>query len=520
MGHIHRCSKLWISEPLGTARRSRFRRLATCVTITPHPKGSLWPAVAVSDFGSVGLAFQPGIRVVGRDISHLQPVQSVVRAQKTLLLLLSLCLMACWLTLPALAQNDDVHLTPRENQEDRRDRGPGGISDPSLATHTKPIKKDVDLVLVPVTITDPMNRLVTGLEKENFLLTDNGQPQQIRHFSSEDAPISLGVIFDVSGSMADKIDKSRQAVVEFFRTANPQDEFFLITFSEKPEVAGRLHLVGRRHPEQAGLCDSKGRTALLDAIYLGMDRMRKAHYESKALLIISDGGDNHSRYTEGEIKSMVREADVQIYGIGLFDRRLQNAGGTRGPGAAQRSHGSYWWADICHRFAQRVGGRRYEDWHRAAQPICARIPSNQSSTRWQVAEDQGEAESSERPAAAACVRQNWILCTYGIDTASCHPTFLSVGTGALAQIGAGLNRANAAGMPPPQQQQPPQQASAPQQQARPPASLKHSDRTQTEGPAARSQCAESARRHGAGAAAGTGADIAEQRRFRLQEGSR
>ena len=100
----------------------------------------------------------------------------------------------------------------------------------------------------------------------------------------------------------------------------------------------------------------KGRTALLDAIYLGMNRMRKAHYESKALLIISDGGDNHSRYTEGEIKSMVREADVQIYGIGLFDRDFKTPEEREGPGAAQRCHGSYWWADICHRFAQRTGG--------------------------------------------------------------------------------------------------------------------------------------------------------------------
>ena len=93
----------------------------------------------------------------------------------------------------------------------------------------------------------------------------------------------------------------------------------------------------------------KGRTALLDAIYLGMNRMRKAHYERKALLIISDGGDNHSRYTEGEIKSMVREADVQIYGIGLFDLRLQDAGGTRRARLAERCHGSDWWTDIYHR---------------------------------------------------------------------------------------------------------------------------------------------------------------------------
>jgi Ca-activated chloride channel family protein len=153
---------------------------------------------------------------------------------------------------PAVAQGDtpDVHVTPRlqpkaagpaatsDAREAIKQAQPfkPGDTDISLKTHTKPFRKDVDLVLVPVSVTDPMNRLVTGLEKDNFQLSDNGQPQEIRHFSSEDAPISLGVIFDMSGSMSNKIDKSRDAVVEFFRTANPQDEFFLVTFSEKPEL--------------------------------------------------------------------------------------------------------------------------------------------------------------------------------------------------------------------------------------------------------------------------------------------
>ena len=281
-------------------------------------------------FGSAGLGLRFGHPSLVPGHFSLRLVQSVVRAQKTLLLLLSLCLLACWLVLPAGAQ-DDVHLTPRETKKTDPTTDPSGISDPSLRTHTKPLKKEVDLVLVPVTITDPMNRLVTGLEKENFLLTDNGQPQQIRHFSSEDAPISLGVIFDISGSMSDKIDKSRQAVVEFFRTANPQDEFFLITFSEKPEVLVDFTSSVEDIQNRLVYAIPKGRTALLDAIYLGMDRMRKAHYERKALLIISDGGDNHSRYTEGEIKSMVREADVQIYGIGLFDLQAKTPEEREGP---------------------------------------------------------------------------------------------------------------------------------------------------------------------------------------------
>jgi len=239
---------------------------------------------------------------------------------------------------PLFAQDDinQVHVTPRiqhdkpegppattDAKEALKDAKPyTNTEDISLKTHTKPFRKDVDLVLVPVSVTDPMNRLVTGLEKDNFLLSDNGKPQEIRHFSSEDAPISLGVIFDISGSMSNKIDKSRDAVVEFFRTANPQDEFFVITFSEKPELLADFTQNIEDIQSRLVYAQPKGRTSLLDAIYLGMTRMRKAHYEKKALLIISDGGDNHSRYTEGEIKSMVRESDVQIYGIGLYDPDL------------------------------------------------------------------------------------------------------------------------------------------------------------------------------------------------------
>ncbi len=189
-----------------------------------------------------------------------------------------------------------------------------------LSARVRPLKVDVDLVLVPVTITDPMNRLVTGLDKENFQLFEGNASQQIRTFSSEDAPVSLGVIFDMSGSMSSKIERAREAVIEFFKTANPQDEFFMITFADKPEEITRLHQFRGRYPEQAGVHRARKRTALLDAIYLGVSKMRQAKYPKKALLIISDGGDNHSRYTESEIKSLVKEADVMIYAIGIYDR--------------------------------------------------------------------------------------------------------------------------------------------------------------------------------------------------------
>jgi Ca-activated chloride channel family protein len=163
-----------------------------------------------------------------------------------------------------------------------------------------------------------MNRLVTGLEKNNFVLMDNGSKQEIRHFSSEDAPISLGVIFDISGSMKDKIESAREAVVEFFKTANPEDEFFMVAFNDKPVVISDFTQSIESIQGQLIYAIPKGRTALLDAIYLALAKMREAHNQKKALLIISDGGDNHSRYTESEIKSIVKEADVQIYAIGIF----------------------------------------------------------------------------------------------------------------------------------------------------------------------------------------------------------
>ena len=233
-------------------------------------------------------------------------------------------------SLRLVAQDTDVHITPRkEPLSDTAKAEAEG--DPSLKTHTKPIKRDVDLVLVPVTITDPMNRLVTGLEKDNFALYEGDSKQEIRHFSSEDAPLSLGVIFDVSGSMSDKIDKSREAVVEFFKTANPQDEFFMITFSDKPELLSDFTQSVEDIQGKLVTILPKGKTALLDAIYMGMSRMRKATHEKKALLIISDGGDNNSRYTENEIKSITREADVQIYAIGIFDNSPRTEEERTGP---------------------------------------------------------------------------------------------------------------------------------------------------------------------------------------------
>lgn len=178
---------------------------------------------------------------------------------------------------------------------------------------------DVNVVLVNTTVTDPYNRLVTGLEKDNFRIFEDGAEQEVAYFSSEDVPTSIGVIFDMSGSMSDKVAKAREAAVEFFKTANPQDEFSLVTFNDRAELASRFTSSVDDLQNRMLFTSARGRTALLDAIYLGLSQMRGAHNAKRALLIISDGGDNHSRYNESDIRNFVKESDVQIYAMGVFN---------------------------------------------------------------------------------------------------------------------------------------------------------------------------------------------------------
>jgi Ca-activated chloride channel homolog len=241
---------------------------------------------------------------------------------------------SCGLPLEVLGQANvnDIHIQSREAEKANTEEvAKESDVSPSLNTHVRPLKVAVDLVLVPVTITDPMNRLVTGLDKENFQLFEGSATQEIKSFSSEDAPVSLGVIFDSSGSMSSKMDRAKDAVMEFFKTANPQDEFFMITFSDEPEVVNDFTSAVEDIQGKLVFTVPRKRTALLDAIYMGVSKMRQAKYAKKALLIISDGGDNHSRYTEGEIKALVKEADVMVYAIGIYDRYFQTQEERLGP---------------------------------------------------------------------------------------------------------------------------------------------------------------------------------------------
>ncbi|MBI1358150.1 MAG: VWA domain-containing protein [Acidobacteria bacterium] len=181
------------------------------------------------------------------------------------------------------------------------------------------IKTDVDLVLINVTVTDPMGRMVTGLGKEHFEISEDKNKQEIVQFGAEDSPLSLAIVFDASGSMGEKMSKAREAVAQFFKTANPEDEFFLETFNNRPDMLTEFTDSLEDIQSRLTFIESKGRTALLDAIYLALNKMKEAKNQRKALLVISDGGDNSSRYTEREIKSLVRESDVQIYAIGIFE---------------------------------------------------------------------------------------------------------------------------------------------------------------------------------------------------------
>ena len=210
---------------------------------------------------------------------------------------------------PASDPNAQVTIVPRV-------RSAEGTPPPPINPN---LRVDTQLVLINVTVTDPLNRFVTGLEKEHFRIFEDKIEQRLSQFSSEDAPLSVGLVFDTSGSMGSKLQRSREAAAELFKTANPQDEFFLVEFNNTPEL--RVPFTHSTEDIQNSLTftQSKGRTALLDGIYLAMNQMKKAKNPRKAIIIISDGGDNSSRYTESEIKNAVREADVQIYAIGIYE---------------------------------------------------------------------------------------------------------------------------------------------------------------------------------------------------------
>ncbi len=240
------------------------------------------------------------------------PGQTIQRTLRVSLILLMLWAFAGTLNLGFCAKE-------RDSPHPDKDHAPADVVVRRPPIHTSPLRVDVDRVIVPVTVTDPYDRIVTGLDKDNFQVYDDKVRQHILSFTTEDAPITVGMIFDTSGSMSDKIQKSKQAALQFFKTSNPEDQFMLVTFSNRPYLVSGLtgnyeHLLDRLL-----FVRSEGKTSLFDAIYLGITDMRKATTSRKALLVISDGGDNHSRYTSRDVKEALKESDVQVYCVGIFE---------------------------------------------------------------------------------------------------------------------------------------------------------------------------------------------------------
>ncbi len=182
------------------------------------------------------------------------------------------------------------------------------------------LRTDVKLVLIPVTVTDLLERPVLDLSKQNFRVFDDGVEQKISQFFMEESPVSVGMVFDASNSMRKKIDQSRQALSEFLRMSTPGDEFSLWKFSDRPQTVCPFTTNVALIEDDLSSIQSGGWTSLFDALYLALNQMKRATLGTKALFVLSDGGDNNSRYTEREIRNMVREADVRIFSISIYGR--------------------------------------------------------------------------------------------------------------------------------------------------------------------------------------------------------
>jgi Ca-activated chloride channel family protein len=176
-----------------------------------------------------------------------------------------------------------------------------------------------DIVNVTVSVTDSYGRFVTGLQKNHFEVYDDKVKQQIVHFTDDDAPVSLGIVYDVSGSMKERIARSVRALRRFIDTSHEDDDYFLIAFNERANLAQDFTTSGEKIAGHLMFVAPKGSTALYDAAYIAVEKVSQGRHKKRALLIISDGQDNNSRYSYKELRNRVKEADVQIYAIGITD---------------------------------------------------------------------------------------------------------------------------------------------------------------------------------------------------------
>ena len=223
---------------------------------------------------------------------------------------------------------------------------------PRPATELAPahLRIDISLVLIPAHVTTPLGVAVTNLDRTNFRISEDSVEQTITHFAKDDAPLSIGLVFDASASMRGKMHKSSEAAAAFFKTANPDDEFFLVEFNERPRLAIPFTSDADELYQHIVRTRTVGRTSLLDAIHMAILQMKKARNSRKAIVIVSDGGDNCSRYSVGQIKNALLESDVQVYAMGIFD--FDDSGKKRPP---EEVNGP----KLLNELAELSGGRHY-----------------------------------------------------------------------------------------------------------------------------------------------------------------
>lgn len=189
---------------------------------------------------------------------------------------------------------------------------------PAVTAPPATLRVDSALVTIPAQVTDPIGTPITHLTRDDFELFEDGVRQEIRYFAREDSPVSVGILLDSSGSMRDKRKSAAQAAARFFVNANPDDEFFLVEFGDRPRVVTPFTRNSSEVYERILRSHAFGRTSLYDAVQVALVEMKRAKHARKALFILSDGGDNRSRSTFGTVRTAMLESDVQLYAVGIY----------------------------------------------------------------------------------------------------------------------------------------------------------------------------------------------------------
>ena len=255
-------------------------------------------------------------------------------------------LLALALSITAgLAQNPKPPDT--KPAEQKSESASGALQIPAQKQDGPILKSVTEVVTLSVTVTDPFNRLVTGLDKQHFEIFEDKVKQNIEHFKDDDVPVSIGIAFDVSGSMKGKLERARDALKAFVDTSHDDDDFFLVAFNQRANLISEF-TDGTTLANKLTLVDTKGQTALYDAAYLGIEKVKQGRHDKRAILLISDGQDNSSRYTYGELRKLLKEAGVQIYCIGIVEM-----GGGAGGSLDMQGQG------ILEEIAQTTGGKAF-----------------------------------------------------------------------------------------------------------------------------------------------------------------